>query len=124
MPYEGVHSAMFRLLPLPASPPYRLQGRLVLKGKQYTIDDLSGKIGSTDVHGKAGYLNREPRPLLTAALQSNLLNIDDLGQLVGVQTKQSGGKPAITQAPNQHQGQRQTKVEIGGPEPYASVRQF
>jgi len=88
----------FLLLPLPASPPYQLQGRLVLRGKQYSIDDLNGKIGSTDIHGKAGYLHREPRPLLTATLQSNVLNMDDLGPLVGVQTQQSGGKPAITQA--------------------------
>ena len=88
----------FLLLPLPASPPYQLQGRLVQQGKQFTIDDLSGKIGSTDLHGKAGYLKREPRPLLTAELHSNMLNMDDLGPLVGVQTKQSGGKPVITQA--------------------------
>ncbi|RZL95844.1 MAG: AsmA family protein [Variovorax sp.] len=29
-------------LPLPASPPYRLQGHLVLKGNRYTMEDLAG----------------------------------------------------------------------------------
>ena len=87
----------FLLLPLPASPPYRLQGHLILKGNRYTMDDLQGKIGSTDVRGKGAYVDRAPRPLLTADLRSNLLNLADLGPLIGVQTQQSGGKPAVSQ---------------------------
>lgn len=88
----------FLLLPLPASPPYQLQGRLVLKGNRYSIDDLAGKIGSTDITGKGAYVEREPRPLLTADLHSKLLKLADLGPLIGVQTKASGGKPAASQA--------------------------
>ncbi|HEY2254910.1 MAG TPA: AsmA family protein, partial [Variovorax sp.] len=88
----------FLLLPLPASPPYRLQGHLVLEGKHFRMDDLAGKIGSTDITGKGEYVQKEPRPLLSADLHSKLLNMADLGPLVGVQTKQSGGKPAISQA--------------------------
>ena len=87
----------FLLLPLPASPPYQLQGRLVLKGNRYSIDDLAGKIGSTDITGKGAYVEREPRPLLTADLHSKLLKLADLGPLIGVQTKASGGKPAASQ---------------------------
>ncbi|MGJ7506094.1 AsmA family protein [Variovorax sp. GT1P44] len=87
----------FLLLPLPASPPYRLQGHLILKGNRYTMDDLAGKIGSTDVSGQGAYVDKKPRPLLTADLHSNLLNLTDLGPLIGVQTKQSGGKPAASQ---------------------------
>lgn len=88
----------FLLLPLPASPPYQLQGHLILKGDRYGMDDLAGKIGSTDVQGNGAYVNKKPRPLLTAHLHSKLLDISDLGPLVGVQTKLSGGKPAISQA--------------------------
>ncbi len=88
----------FLLLPLPASPPYLLQGHLVLKGNRYGIDDLNGKIGSTDVRGSAAYVDKEPRPLLTADLRSNNLQVADLGPLIGVQTKNSGGKPPLTQA--------------------------
>ncbi|MDM0049710.1 AsmA family protein [Variovorax sp. J22R115] len=87
----------FLLLPLPASPPYRLQGHLTQKGPRYTMEDLSGKIGSTDVTGKGAYLEREPRPLLTADLHSKLLNIADLGPLIGIETKQTGGKPDLSQ---------------------------
>ena len=75
-----------------------LQGHLILKGNRYTMDDLAGKIGSTDVTGKGAYVDKKPRPLLTADLHSKLLNLADLGPLIGVQTKESGGKPAASQA--------------------------
>ncbi|WP_218511594.1 AsmA family protein [Variovorax sp. dw_308] len=88
----------FLLLPLPASPPYQLQGHLVLKGNRYTMDDLAGRIGSSDVTGKGAYVDQKPRPLLSADLHSKLLDIADLGPLVGVQTRQSGGKPAMSQS--------------------------
>ncbi|MDM0108434.1 AsmA family protein [Variovorax sp. J22R24] len=88
----------FLLLPLPASPPYRLQGHLVLKGNRYTMNDLAGQIGSSDITGKGTYVDREPRPLLTADLRSKRLNLADLGPLIGVQTKESGGKPAASQS--------------------------
>jgi uncharacterized protein involved in outer membrane biogenesis len=88
----------FLLLPLPASPPYSLSGRLVLKGNRYTLENLAGKIGSTDVYGGGAYVDQKPRPLLTADLHSKLLKITDLGPVIGVQTKASGGKPATSQA--------------------------
>ena len=88
----------FLLLPLPASPPYEIVGHLILKGERYSLDALRGKIGSTDVYGKGAYVDRKPRPLLTAELHSNLLNIADLGPLVGIETKAARGKPVTTQA--------------------------
>ena len=42
------------------------------------MDDLAGKIGSTDVTGKGAYVDQKPRPLLTADLHSKLLNMADL----------------------------------------------
>ncbi len=77
----------FLLLPLPASPPYDFSGHLVQKGNRYAIDDLTGKIGSSDVHGSGAYVQKEPRPLLTAKLNSKLLNIADLGPIIGIETK-------------------------------------
>ncbi|VTU34234.1 putative protein involved in outer membrane biogenesis [Variovorax sp. SRS16] len=88
----------FLLLPLPASPPYELQGHLILKGKTYTMDDLAGRIGATDVTGHGTYVDKTPRPLLTADLHSKLLKLADLGPLIGVQTRESGGKPVASQA--------------------------
>ena len=77
----------FLLLPLPASPPYAFTGHLTQKGQRYGIDDLQGKIGSTDIAGSATYERRVPRPLITAKLSSKLLNIADLGPLIGLETK-------------------------------------
>jgi uncharacterized protein involved in outer membrane biogenesis len=61
-------------------------------------------------------VQREPRPLLTAELHSNLINMADLGPLVGVKTKESIGKPKTTQAETNTQAQaaaaeRQRNVE-------------
>ena len=105
----------FLLLPLPASPPYQLQGRLILQGNRYAMDDLVGKIGSTDVHGRAAYVNQKPRPLLTADLHSSLLDISDLGPLVGVQTRASGGKPAVSQADTRSRATAQAREKATDP---------
>lgn len=106
----------FLLLPLPASPPYKLQGRLVLQGNRYAMDDLTGQIGSTDVYGRGAYVDREPRPLLTADLHSKLLKLTDLGPLIGVQTKESGGKPATSQAQSSTRPAAKAKAQAVDPD--------
>ncbi|MCW5625171.1 MAG: AsmA family protein, partial [Burkholderiales bacterium] len=88
----------FLLLPLPASPPYRLEGNLKLSGNRFAMDKIRGKIGETDVSGSGSYVRQEPRPLLEAKLHSQLLNIADLGPLVGVTTKSSTTTAPATQA--------------------------
>ena len=50
------------------------------------------------MQGEGAYANKKPRSLLTAHLHSKLLDISDFGPLVGVQTKLSRGKLAISQA--------------------------
>ncbi len=87
----------FLLLPLPATPPYRLAGRLVLVDGQYRLTELDGKIGSTDIGGEARYTPRAGRPLLEADLRSRQLVMADLGPLIGVQTKAGGDKTAYDQ---------------------------
>jgi uncharacterized protein involved in outer membrane biogenesis len=94
----------FLLLPLPASPPYNLRGNLKLKGHRYTMDNLAGKIGSTDIYGNGAYEEREPRPFLTAELHSKLMKLSDLGPLVGVKTKEAIGKPITSQAETNTKG--------------------
>ena len=88
----------FLLLPLPASPPYQLAGHLTLEGNRYAMNEIRGLIGKTDVSGEAAYVEREPRPLLTAKLHSKLLNLPDLGPMVGLTTKTTTDKTPPTQA--------------------------
>ncbi|RYX88289.1 MAG: AsmA family protein [Comamonadaceae bacterium] len=111
----------FLLLPLPASPPYEFHGRLIQKGNRYGIDDLRGKIGETDVAGSGAYVRKEPRPLLTAKLNSKLLNIADLGPVVGIETKATASTKTGTgttakpvQAETQTRGQAQAKERATG----------
>jgi uncharacterized protein involved in outer membrane biogenesis len=91
----------FLLLPLPASPPYAFRGHLVQKDERYGIDDLSGKIGVTDIHGSGDYLRKEPRPLLTAKLESKLLKLSDLGPMIGLETKETAAKAGVSVMPTQ-----------------------
>ncbi|MBS0455079.1 MAG: AsmA family protein [Proteobacteria bacterium] len=77
----------FLRLPLPDSPPYRLEGRLVLQGKRYAMNELRGRIGASDVFGKATYIDQQPRPLLQADLHSNNLDLADLGPLIGIEVQ-------------------------------------
>jgi uncharacterized protein involved in outer membrane biogenesis len=88
----------FLLLPLPASPPYRIEGRLLHTDSRFDLHDIQGLIGSTDVAGTAAYLDRQPRPLLRVTLHSDLLNAADLGPLIGVTTKTSPTTAPPTQA--------------------------
>lgn len=89
----------FLLLPLPASPPYEFRGRLVQKGDRYGIDNLQGRIGSTDVAGSGAYVRKEPRPLLTARLRSKLLKLEDLGPIIGLETRDTASSVAVAGTP-------------------------
>lgn len=80
------------LLPLPASPPYDIHGRLGLQSGRYAIEDLAGRIGATDI------------------LASDLLKLADLGPLVGVQTKSRPGKQPASQAGVANQAQAQAQA--------------
>lgn len=105
----------FLLLPLPASPPYQLSGRLKLEGNRYAMEGIEGRIGKTDVAGEAAYVQREPRPLLTTRLHSKQLFLPDLGPLVGVTTKATTDARPPTQAETQTRAQaRQKEQETSG----------
>lgn len=93
----------FLLLPMPASPPYALEGRLRREGDQYSLKAIEGKIGETDIAGEGAYVMREPRPLLTASLRSQTLDLADLGPLVGARDRETGAKPRIGQAGTRNQ---------------------
>jgi AsmA protein len=80
------------LLPLPASPPYRIQGRLRRDGSRFALEEIRGRIGSTDFEGQGSYVVQKPRPMLALQLRSKLLNMPDLGPLIGVETKSRSGK--------------------------------
>ena len=57
---------LYRLtgLALPNTPPYELKGRLVREGRVYSLDDLGGRLGDSDIRGDLRVDTREERPFL------------------------------------------------------------
>jgi uncharacterized protein involved in outer membrane biogenesis len=70
-------------LPLPDTPAYRIRGHLYREGTNFRLTGINGTIGSTDIAGDASYAQRPQRPMLTARLTSKVLDIKDLGPLIG-----------------------------------------
>jgi len=69
---------------LPSTPPYRLQGHLQLKDRVYGFDEIIGRIGRSDIGGRAVFDMRSSRPHLTATLVSDRVALADLGAAIGV----------------------------------------
>jgi len=84
-------------LPLPHSPPYSFDGRLKHVAGETTYENFSGKVGSSDLSGSGTYVHREPRPLLKANLQSRVLDLKDLGPLIGARPQKAQPAPPTAQ---------------------------
>jgi uncharacterized protein involved in outer membrane biogenesis len=70
---------------LPPTPPYRVAGRLRHHGDTWTFKDFEGHIGASDIEGGIAFTRAQPRPMLRGHLKSKLLDLKDLGGLVGAQ---------------------------------------
>lgn len=92
---------LYRLtgLALPNTPPYELKGRLVREGRVYSLDDLGGRLGDSDIRGDLRVDTREERPFLHADLRSRRLDFDDLATVFG-------GAPATGEGETASQGQQ------------------
>jgi AsmA family protein len=72
-------------LALPNTPPYDVAGTAVRDNLTFRVDDFRGRLGSSDIGGKLALDTGLPRPKLTAALSSKLLNLADLAAPLGTQ---------------------------------------
>ncbi len=68
---------------VPATRPYATSGHLLHSGKSWRYEKFSGRIGASDIAGTATIDTSGKRPALKGELASNLLDIDDLGPLIG-----------------------------------------
>ena len=75
---------------LPSTPPYRLQGHLQLKDRVYRFDEIVGRVGRSDIGGRAEFDTRASRSRLTATLVSERLAVADLGAAIGVPRDEDG----------------------------------
>ena len=95
-------SQLYPIIPvvLPATPAYRINGRLKRNGNVYRYEEFDGVIGKSDIHGTASYTTATP-PMLKMVLNSELLDLADLGPLIGLKP---GDKTQNKDAGNATQG--------------------
>jgi uncharacterized protein involved in outer membrane biogenesis len=70
-------------LALPNTPPYRLSADVEHRGTLFRMDNLKGKLGSSDIEGMVQIETSRQRPKFTAKLRSDTLDIDDLAPTLG-----------------------------------------
>lgn len=72
---------------LPQTPPYATDGRLTghfqTGASAFTYSGFTGRVGGSDIAGTITYQARQPRPLLTGHVSSNLLQFSDLAPIIG-----------------------------------------
>lgn len=91
---------------LPETPPYATKGRLVGvrsgdgagSSWRWAYRNFTGTVGGSDLEGTLEYTPRKPRPLLTGAVQSRQLRLEDLGPTIGADSnaeKAARGKARV-----------------------------
>ncbi len=68
---------------LPATRAYATEGHLLRSGSTWRYEKFSGRIGDSDIAGSVRVDTGGKRPALTADLVSRLLDLEDLGPMIG-----------------------------------------
>jgi uncharacterized protein involved in outer membrane biogenesis len=96
-------------LALPNTPKYKLEATVHVDGTKFTVNDLKGRLGSSDISGKAQVDAGGDKPKLSAQLASKTLNIVDLAPTLGEPaTKADSLAAADTSA--KHAGKKAAKA--------------
>lgn len=83
-------------VPLPATPPYRLQGRLVQSGQVWALRQFAGAVGDSDLSGNFTIDRGRTPQFMKADLTSKRLDLADLAGFIGAE-KTAPGKIATPQ---------------------------
>ena len=78
-------------LALPDSSPYKLSGRLLRADGMWKFENFAGKVGESDLSGTLQVDTGGKRPYMHGDLVSKVLNLADLGPLVGTNQPREGG---------------------------------
>jgi uncharacterized protein involved in outer membrane biogenesis len=81
-------------VPAPPTPPYRLEGELFRDKDLWRFENFAGIVGDSDLKGSLSIDYGRKKPFLKARLTSKLLDLDDLGPLVGLPPKTEGKEAA------------------------------
>ena len=75
----------------PETPPYSTSGRLIRQGSVVRYEEFKGKVGASDLSGELEVDTAGPRPYMTGALTSRVMDLGDLGILVGAHQPRKNG---------------------------------
>lgn len=70
-------------LPLPNTPPYKLEGELDYQARSVFFRNFTGVMGESDLSGDISVLLKKPRPLMQATVRSKQVRLADLSGLIG-----------------------------------------
>ena len=70
---------------IPKTPAYRIAGQLDYQAGLVKFTGAQGKVGSSDLEGSLQVDTTKARPVLTADLQSRLVDLKDLGGFIGAE---------------------------------------
>ena len=87
-------------IPIPKTPPYEVVGKLDFADGQVKFSTIKGRVGSTDLNGDVAVDPRGVRPVLSGALTSRQVDMEDLAGFIGSQ-------PGRTTTPGQSTAQIQ-----------------
>jgi uncharacterized protein involved in outer membrane biogenesis len=77
----------FTGIPLPPTPPYRIEGHLGREGEVWSFENFQGRVGDSDLAGNLHYDGGKERALIAADLNSRLLQFKDLAGFIGAGTE-------------------------------------
>ena len=69
---------------LPQTSPYALSGELRKNGKIWGVAGMKGKLGLSDIGGDMKFDQGQKLPYLSGTLRSRVMDMDDLGPLIGL----------------------------------------
>ena len=69
---------------LPATPPYKLRGKLDKKDKTWAVSQIQGMLGKSDFSGALSFDQSLAVPLLTGKVQSKIMDFADLAPVIGM----------------------------------------
>jgi len=70
---------------LPATPAYKLRGKLDKNNKIWAVSQIQGLLGKSDLSGSMSFDQSSKVPLLTGKLQSKVMDFADLAPVIGME---------------------------------------
>jgi uncharacterized protein involved in outer membrane biogenesis len=92
---------LYRLLgiALPDTSPYALSGQLQKQAAVWSVKGMKGKLGLSDINGDMQFDQGQKPPRLAGSLRSAVMDMDDLGPLIGLPPTERSAKAIEGVAP-------------------------